>query len=442
MSAIFLGMLQIPEVRGWTATSEGQRLIRHPWSRLFATMCLHRTWACLNLVDFYRQIAGDKPGSRRRLHFRVRDEARVQAGELLEEHGVGEDESLIAIQPGASRAIRQWPAERYAAVAHALSAGGVRCVVVGGGSDHDLGESIRSAAGGSADVLNLAGKTPIPVLAALLDRCRLLVTGDTGPMHLAAALDTPIVGLFFGPAMPEDTGPYGEDHLLVHAAVPCAPCDHQSRCGAPFCREEISSELVTQLAQAQLAGEPPATLRGLGAGVRVLRSEFDRHGFFAVRPLPGSVPHPQDELRAAYRATFLHVLEGVGAVHGLSQLAARQPFGALAALAREAGGLARRLDQVSQSGADTGAMESLHQQLGAVEAAMKELGGVHAELAPLVRLAEFEREDLPAGDVSTVARAWAEIHDALAHQADCFARGSAATGGQIDPGGTYASISE
>ena len=442
MSAILMGMLGVPDVRGWTATPDGQRLIRHRWSRLFATMCLHRRWAPWNLVDYYRLIAGDSPGVRRRLHFRVRDEARREVDEILADAGVRSGESLVAIQPGASRAIRQWPTERYAAVAETVAARGFRPIVIGGAGDRALGDAISQAAGSAAAVVNLAGSTGIPTLAALLSRARLLVTGDTGPMHLAAAVDTPIVGLFFGPAMPEDTGPYGAGHLMVHAAVACAPCQQETRCGAPFCREEISAELIAHLAEVQLGLKDTTMLPGLSASVRVLRTGFDVHGFFDLEPVAGACAGRDAEIRRAYRAGLLHEVEGLGSPGGLLRRQDREPFALLADAARETAGLARELHQVCGASSDTGAVQAIQQEMAEVEARMHEMGTTHPVVAPLVRLAEFERESLPLADAMSVASRWAAIHEALARQAGAVAFGHARAGSRPLQGEDYAGISE
>src|SRR5207248_1941798 len=79
-------------------------------------------------------------------------------------------------------------------------------------------------------------------LGALLARADVLVTPDTGPMHMAVAVGTPVVALFFGPALPFDTGPYAADHVCLHAEVACAPCDHNVTCLEPFCRDTLAPE--------------------------------------------------------------------------------------------------------------------------------------------------------------------------------------------------------
>ena len=110
MSAVFMGLLGIPDVRGWSMTPDGLRVIRHPWARLFATMCLNRRVATFNLVDYYCAMTGTSwPATQRLLLHRraggggrARRAARPSSASATEER-------VVAMQLGASRAIRQWP---------------------------------------------------------------------------------------------------------------------------------------------------------------------------------------------------------------------------------------------------------------------------------------------------------------------------------------------
>ena len=90
--------------------------------------------------------------------------------------------------------------------------------------------------------VNLGGKTSLRELAALYRRAALLVTTDSGPMHLAAAVGTPVIALF-GPTDPSRTGPYGPDHRIIRKRLPCSPC-FRKQCPDPRCMTEISVEEV------------------------------------------------------------------------------------------------------------------------------------------------------------------------------------------------------
>ena len=90
--------------------------------------------------------------------------------------------------------------------------------------------------------VNLAGKTSLKELAYLYTRCKTLVTTDTGPMHIAAAMGCPVVALF-GPTAPWRTGPYGQGHKVIRAGIECSPC-FKKKCEHMSCMKDITVESV------------------------------------------------------------------------------------------------------------------------------------------------------------------------------------------------------
>jgi 3-deoxy-D-manno-octulosonic-acid transferase/heptosyltransferase-1 len=141
------------------------------------------------------------------------DRQRVEA--LLKASGIDGTRPLVAINPVALWETKLWVNERFAQLAERL-VDDFRADVVftGGPADRSTVAAIRQRmAVPSAD---LSGRTTLKMLAAFYQRSALLVTTDTGPMHLAAAVDTPVVALF-GPTAPWRTGPFGGDHQVVHA---------------------------------------------------------------------------------------------------------------------------------------------------------------------------------------------------------------------------------
>jgi heptosyltransferase-2 len=125
----------------------------------------------------------------------------------------------IGINPGATYgAAKQWFPERYIELGRRL-ARDARLLVVGGPAEADLGERVARETGG----LSIAGKTGILQLAAAIARCRLFVTNDTGPMHVADAVGTPIVAVF-GPTDWIHTPPFGDRHTIVRHEIECSPC--------------------------------------------------------------------------------------------------------------------------------------------------------------------------------------------------------------------------
>ena len=157
--------------------------------------------------------------------------------------------TLLGLNPGAEYGpAKRWPAENFAAVARAVSqkVGNCLWLAFGGAGERQLCDDIAHLAGGG--VLNLAGKTSLRQLMALLKLCRVVLTNDTGPMHVAAALGTPVM-VPFGSTSPELTGPGlpGDPrHRLLKSAAPCSPCFRRT-CPIDFrCMTGISPDCVIE----------------------------------------------------------------------------------------------------------------------------------------------------------------------------------------------------
>ena len=135
---------------------------------------------------------------------------------------------LILLQPGARWKNKRWPVQHFAELVQALAEKfpDARFAVLGGKDDAPLGEIILQAA--PEKVLNLCGKTSLPEMIEWVRRGDLLITNDTGPMHVAAALGKPLVAIF-GPTEPRRTGSYGQLENVLRLDLPCSPC-LSSRC--------------------------------------------------------------------------------------------------------------------------------------------------------------------------------------------------------------------
>lgn len=148
----------------------------------------------------------DIPSAPPEFHLPARPEAERRMDEALAEIGLKPRDRLVALNPGAGRAEKQWPVERFRALAERLGAeAGARVLLLWGPDEIHMARQIR--AGLSARVV-LAPPTDLDELTAVLRRVSLMVAGDTGPLHLAAALGTPALGLY-GPTRAARNGPYG-----------------------------------------------------------------------------------------------------------------------------------------------------------------------------------------------------------------------------------------
>ena len=154
---------------------------------------------------------------------------------------VGET-SFAVLNPGAAWPNKRWPPDRFGAVAQWLRrARGLSSVVTWGPGDETMAAAVVDAAAGAAE---LAPATSISDLVAIVRESTLMVSGDTGPVHLAAAVGTPVVGIY-GPTHAARNGPWSVDDVTVSRFTMCS-CHHQRRCRAVrWCLEDISVDDVT-----------------------------------------------------------------------------------------------------------------------------------------------------------------------------------------------------
>ncbi len=160
--------------------------------------------------------------------------------QLLLQHGF-EGENLVAINPMAKWKTKLWEERHFARLADRIM-DELNCKVIFTGSREDRPIIEKIVSGMSGRPWNFAGKTGLKELACLYDRCRVLVTTDTGPMHMAAAMDCPVVALF-GPTSPLRTGPYGSKSHVLTSGAACGPCFKKS-CDHWTCMKNITADRV------------------------------------------------------------------------------------------------------------------------------------------------------------------------------------------------------
>ena len=156
-------------------------------------------------------------------------EAASAVDRFLRESGVA-DRTLVALVPGAAHFTKRWPEHHWVALTEMLTAKGLGILVLGGHAEAGVGERLVAIAGRRG--ANAAGKFDLAGTAALLKRARVAVAGDTGVMHLATAVQTPVVTLL-GPTVREfGFTPWNARSTIVERALDCRPC---SKMGGPAC---------------------------------------------------------------------------------------------------------------------------------------------------------------------------------------------------------------
>jgi heptosyltransferase-2 len=193
--------------------------------------------------------------------------ALAEADRLLRALGRRRDRLLVAMEPGAAYGpAKCWPAERFGDLAALFLARGLDVVTVGTPATRPLEDLVARRAG--EGLRRAAGRTPdLAVLAGLLARADLVVANDTGPMHVAAAVGTPVLALF-GATDPAVSGPAGPGRVRVlHEPEPCSPC-FRRRCPLPGhpCLERLGVERVLREALDLLRAGPRPKPRGPATG--------------------------------------------------------------------------------------------------------------------------------------------------------------------------------
>jgi lipopolysaccharide heptosyltransferase I len=163
------------------------------------------------------------------------------------------DRPLVLLHPVAKWDSKLWPTVHWARLAAMLAAEGAMVALTGSRADQGATHEIAAMSGLKDAVADLAGRTDLRTLAALQAQAALVVSTDTGAMHLAAAMGAPVLALF-GPTSPRRTGPYGAGHRVLTRGLECQPC-FKRNCGEPRCMIEITPQEVARAALAQL-GRP------------------------------------------------------------------------------------------------------------------------------------------------------------------------------------------
>jgi lipopolysaccharide heptosyltransferase II len=208
----------------------------------------------------------DPPGSAARLpHLRVSEAAHEAVQTLLVAAGIPTGQAIVALHAGSGNGqAKRWPLPAWARLADQLiETEGVAVVLIGAPGDKPLAQSVLRRMRQPARAIDLTGKTSLPELAALLATCAVVVTGDSGPLHVAEAVGTRVVAIH-GPTDPAQSGPCHPTSIVLWRHIWCAPCydsraTAECRFGNPLCIKGITPAEVLAATQTQLGAVPPAS---------------------------------------------------------------------------------------------------------------------------------------------------------------------------------------
>lgn len=345
-----------PQTLGFVLDDHGFNADSSLWAAFLQLAATSRGASPFNVVDLFRRIsglAGDSGGgpsgasSGFGLRGPTEGERQAARARLLSLAQHAPARGFVALQLGASEDRRRWPVEYFAQAAQHLAQAGHVPVLVGTEAEKPLAERLKALC--SAPVVDLLGATNLRELAATLCNCGLLITNDTGTMHLAAGLGVPCLAIFLCTAQPWDTGPGLPGCLCLEPDLSCHPCAFGRACpNNEACRQTIKPSGVQSLALAMLDGGDP---RGVhvpdvhvpdvpATGARVWRTVLGADGLLDLESLSGHEAEDRTRLIRLQRALYRPYLDGEALGDAMAEALPRAELSPLAAES-----LSRSLDE-------------------------------------------------------------------------------------------------
>ncbi|MCP4642824.1 MAG: glycosyltransferase family 9 protein [bacterium] len=458
-SAVLLKAANARDVIGAHLSDDWQFVLRGRGTNYFFTSVHNRDYNDLNVCDLYRMFEPEAPPFRG-LVFDITEEDRRAAADLLRNHGIGDGDFVACLQLGASENDKRWPETHFAALGrHLVETRGARILLSGVESEAPLGEAFEQAAPGLA--VPLFGKTSIPVLAAVLERANVLVTNDTGTMHIAAAMKCPIVLVSVGYVHFRETGPYGTGFYAVELARDTLGRSDTMR-GNIEQRALVLPEHVAHVVGLAVDGNADDEQLRPEDGfesIDVFVSGFAGDGCLQWYPVVRRDLTRRDFVRLVYRTMWSEHLRGisdqVGEAESIRLVLERfaggpgdtapwreelvAAFRALADLGTRGDTVTGQLLDVLTGGRKMQEAKELVSQLMALDEEIRLFGDVHEACRPLVNIGRFERDNLEGADPVQLAETTLAIYRDLetrallaaekAERIDAIRRGGASTTG-------------
>jgi ADP-heptose:LPS heptosyltransferase len=419
ISGMLCGLIPAREVRGGYIGADRRRVVRGVWMTYFWSSQLWRDQGCFNLVDLHNWMAGVASDAAP-LDVAVSDAAQAAIETWLSAHAIG-DRPLIAVQLGASEERKRWPAERFAQAVNLIPEELGEIVFVGTAHERELFQQAEPHLRRRVHVA--IGETSLPELAALLSRCTLLLTNDTGTMHVATAVGARVIDVSVGPVFVHETGPYGEGHFVIEPSVECYPCTLGSDCHHMSCHGYPAPADVAALAvHAVGAGPLPSPARA-----RIMTGTFCAGGHIEYRTIWPPVESPAELRRQAARRVWEYTLQAPGvspdAVHparsrasAVSTAADQTALRALALVARDASSLAASIP-TRRASEHTALLAQVATKLRLLQFA----GQTEVACQPIVAYLTIRLGAIAETAVEEVSRIYAEECAAAAERAELLA---------------------
>ncbi|XPV77200.1 MAG: glycosyltransferase family 9 protein [Desulfovibrio sp.] len=301
----------VDDSMGFVVDEFGFQADTSPWATFVQQASGYREQSPFNICDLYVKLgkrADDLVGECAYPEFFLASAGGVElkaAKALVRKlSGSSQDTPFICLQLGASDDFRRWPVDYFRSLAVGLQQKGYTVVLLGTESEAVLGQRLNKDI--AVSCVDLMGKTNLPLLRGILSLCKGLVSNDTGTMHLAAGLGTPVLGLFLATAQPWDTAPYLEGALCLEPDIQCHPCSFKTACDHNSCRNALSVEDVLQCSLSLFAQEPLGDV----STARVWQCRRDEHGFMGLKSLSNHEHSDRTQWLQVQRHHYRHFFDG------------------------------------------------------------------------------------------------------------------------------------
>ena len=311
LSALMVHYLKVKNIVGFYCNNFGDRMTGHPWMQYFGIEPFNRSFNEFNLVEIFSRSGGiDLAGKEIKV---LKQKAEFVNKELrIENLRKSNDQLVIGFQIGSSLENRRWSTQSFANLADLLIQElNVHILLFGVESESKSAKEMMDLTCNKSRVTDFTGKTDLKQLSILLSGCDYLITNDTGTMHLAAALNTKIIGLFFAHAHPFETAPFSIGHLIIQPRLSCAPCSYGVHCNNIICIEKVIPEHILSFLKGHIESECwklPSDLEN-SEELNVYETVNSNQGIVSLKPL---IKHPlqlNDVFRLAYAVLWRENLD-------------------------------------------------------------------------------------------------------------------------------------
>ena len=292
-SVYFLYMLNSLKNIGISLTREGTVVSNDEMIAYVFSAVKNRKVSVLNLVDIYeRTLKTQQGGNKTHVNNIYLDTEKTDGVhkelDALKKYGIEENDTVISFAIGASTELKKWRYDYFAELAKMLLSGNpkIKVVLLGANYDVKAGGYIETSVADER-LINLTGKTSVSDLVYVVRRSNLLITHDTGTMHIGVAAGTKLIVIYTGNVGFLETGPYAENRLLVVPDIGCFPCDFNLKCLNPVCRELIKPEYIYDMSLMVLekeSGYSEKLSKYKNTGIIPYLSRFDSKEFIDFFP--------------------------------------------------------------------------------------------------------------------------------------------------------------